>query len=194
MNLPSSKCIRESMMKKRSALTPDAILERSKKICEQIKSTPQYQESNTLAFYYPFRGEVSLKSLWYEATLSGKQCFFPKCDGTEMYFLPADPKTQFLPSQLGMLEPCVDKSNAIAKEALELVLMPLVSFDLFGVRLGGGKGFYDRAFDFVIREKSPFLLGVAYQFQASPQLEKKAWDIPLNAIATEDNVEYFLVR
>ena len=188
MTFPNKILIRQSMIKKRNALTQEYIIRTSKIICETIKLTTLYQQSKNIAFYYPFRGEVCLKALWDDADSQGKTCFFPVSEGTHMDFLPAVPTTEFLPSQLGVLEPSVEKNLAIDKEKLDLVLMPLVCFDTLGMRLGMGKGFYDRAFEFEKRKKSPFLLGVAYEFQKFPLLEKQPWDVLLNAIATENKV------
>ena len=67
--------------------------------------------------------------------------------------------------------------------------MPLVACDEHGNRLGRGKGFYDRAFDFVRTPSAsanpPLLVGIAHECQICPTpLPYESWDVPLAAIAT----------
>ena len=57
---------------------------------------------------------------------------------------------------------------ALGARWLDIVFLPLVGFDRFGVRLGTGGGFYDRAFAFRHGRASwraPRLVGLAYAFQ-----------------------------
>ena len=79
---------------------------------------------------------------------------------------------------------------------VDLLLLPLVAFDSAGTRLGMGGGFYDRSFAFLrdpaYQGKRPYLLGLAYTFQKTPDLLlRELWDVPLNAVATETALQVF---
>ena len=53
---------------------------------------------------------------------------------------------------------------------------------------GYGGGYYDRSFAFLneqVRPTEPLLVGIAYAFQELPEVGNKAWDVPLDFIATE---------
>lgn len=66
-----------------------------------------------------------------------------------------------------------------------------MAFDLSGNRLGMGKGYYDRTFEFIKHGDywhRPILLGLAHERQKSPNLAANGWDIPLDAIATNERV------
>jgi 5-formyltetrahydrofolate cyclo-ligase len=72
--------------------------------------------------------------------------------------------------------------------------MPLLGFDGAGTRLGSGAGYYDRVFAFRRRRHSwhrPLLVGVAFACQRVDHIELGRHDVPLDAIVTEDGVEYF---
>ena len=57
-----------------------------------------------------------------------------------------------------------------------------------GHRVGMGGGYYDRSFAFLQQRhhwRKPRMLGIAYEFQKQPAIRPNAWDVPLDAIATE---------
>lgn len=64
----------------------------------------------------------------------------------------------------------------------DIILTPLVAFDRRGNRLGQGAGHYDRAF---AAYPDAWRVGVAWSVQEVEHLVVDPWDIPLHAIATE---------
>lgn len=94
-------------------------------------------------------------------------------------------------NRFGIDEPDTPLHQTTRSYGLDLVLMPLVAFDIEGNRLGMGKGYYDRTLKFLhLRRhwRKPRLVGIAYELQKFEQLPKQAWDIPLDAIVTEKAV------
>ena len=92
----------------------------------------------------------------------------------------------------GIMEPKLGRE--IAAREIDVVLTPLVAFDDHGVRVGVGRGYYDRAFKF-LRHRShwrrPKLVGVAYELQNVPPLAPNSWDVPLWGVVTETRVRRF---
>ena len=69
-----------------------------------------------------------------------------------------------------------------------------MAFDDHGVRVGVGRGYYDRCFRFLNQRshwRRPKLLGVAYELQRVPRLESNVWDVPLWGVVTERGVRRF---
>jgi 5-formyltetrahydrofolate cyclo-ligase len=86
-----------------------------------------------------------------------------------------------------MREPRSGLQRRINPRLLDVVLVPLVAFDVHGWRLGFGAGFYDRKFSFRRRQfvHKPLLIGVGYEFQRIPPQIPSAWDVLLDAVVTE---------
>ena len=65
----------------------------------------------------------------------------------------------------------------------DLVIVPGLAFDRAGVRLGRGKGYYDRWL-----EANPAVrtLGVCFKFQVLERIPAEPHDVCVNAILTED--------
>lgn len=84
-----------------------------------------------------------------------------------------------------------EPAEAASAAPLDVVIMPLVGFDKGGNRIGMGGGFYDRSFADKIAAEPPYLLGLAYECQAVEEIARQAWDIPMNALATEAQLVHF---
>ena len=79
--------------------------------------------------------------------------------------------------------------NLIEAAQCDLMFIPLVAFDSKCNRIGMGGGYYDKTLAFKkggeFKNKT-LLVGLAYEFQKIDSIEKNAWEIPMDAIITED--------
>ena len=76
--------------------------------------------------------------------------------------------------------------------ALDVVLVPLVAYDGTGTRAGMGAGFYDRTFALRLTTGAPpLLVGLAYRWQEVGHLARAPWDVPLDAVLTDQGLRRF---
>jgi 5-formyltetrahydrofolate cyclo-ligase len=61
-------------------------------------------------------------------------------------------------------------------------LIPGVAFDVRGVRLGRGQGWYDRTLSSC---SGAVRVGLAYELQVVAAVPEEAWDMRMHALATE---------
>jgi 5-formyltetrahydrofolate cyclo-ligase len=95
-------------------------------------------------------------------------------------------------NRYGIPEPAV--AETVPARTLSVVFMPLLGFDGDGARLGSGAGYYDRLFAFRRHRhvwRRPLLVGLAYRCQRLDHIELGRHDVPIDAVVTEDGVEYF---
>lgn len=178
------KALRDTMKQIRSKISVSSRTTASQQICTRIRSLEQYRYAKRIALYFSVNGEVDLSGIWNTAPLQGKFCYFPAIneENLTLFFLPATPVTPFKKNRYGIPEPDVSHDLAIPAEELDLILMPLVAFDVRCTRLGMGAGYYDRTF----QDKSNCtLFGVAFQFQRVDYIQPHPWDIPLDAVITQ---------
>ena len=110
--------------------------------------------------------------------------------GDALAWLPYKEDTVLAPDAAGIpAPPCRDPLEALA---LDTVITPLVAWDARGTRLGMGGGFYDRTFARKIPAAKPWLLGIAYPCQAVATLPRQPWDVPLDAVASAENLYTYL--
>ena len=111
-------------------------------------------------------------------------------DGAMSFRVYAGPEN-LVKGPFGLLQPASDAD--IARPGL--VLAPMLAFDARGVRLGYGKGHYDRAIK-ELREDGPcFFAGLAYSQQQVDSIPSELHDIALDWAETPHNsVPLFLAR
>lgn len=95
------------------------------------------------------------------------------------------------PNRFGILEPDIQHNRIMHPRSLDIVIVPLVAFDVQRNRLGMGGGYYDRTFEASrVRSewKRPRLIGVAHELQKQKLLATRSWDISLDAVITEEGL------
>ena len=141
---------------------------------------PHLLGARTVAAYYPLKDEISPMKI-LGALREGQRHAFPWFAHRDARFLWREgPASE--PSPWGVLQPAAD-AEALAPD---VVLVPIVLADRQGIRIGHGKGHYDRALAH-LRESGAAVLtiGLAWESQISETpIAADPWDVPLDAIAT----------
>lgn len=182
------KAYRKRIRELRNALSPEAVADRSRRICERIGQLPEYRRAKNLLCYMAFRNEVDCNNIMLTAKADGKRIFLPKVEGEEIRFYEADPEQgseALMISALGIREPCSGQPFDPEEARDSFMLMPGLVFDEECTRFGYGGGFYDR-----------FLAGcpmanaaVAYELQIlREKLPRDVTDICPDRIITEDRI------
>ena len=184
---------RRRLRQRRRALDEDERQQRSRRLCERLFRQPLFRNSRRIAAYLPADGEVETRTLIERAWDMGKQLYLPVLIpflDNRLWFARYDADTRLVVNRYGIAEPERVHRRRLPAQALDLVLTPLVGFDDQGNRLGMGGGFYDRSFAFLRSRKhwhKPRLVGLAYEFQHLPKLPAQPWDVPLTAVATDED-------
>ena len=70
------------------------------------------------------------------------------------------------------------------EENIDLAIIPGVAFDKHGVRLGYGKGVFDK----LLADSKAFKIGLAYDFQIVDELPREKHDLVMDFVVTESRV------
>lgn len=166
-------------------------------LASQVTRSKFFRTSQRISCYIATNNEIDTVPLIHRIWKRGRTCYLPVLmDGPRkcLWFAPCKPDTPYAINRFGIAEPVVHSRKLITARQLDLVLMPLVGFDMAGNRLGMGGGFYDRSLAFLHGRKiwhRPRLMGLAYEMQRIEKLTSDEWDIPLNAVATEQRLHVF---
>ncbi|WP_296701094.1 5-formyltetrahydrofolate cyclo-ligase [Algoriphagus sp.] len=183
--------IRKKYKQKRKALSEEEVFNLSEAILHQFKNWLKLKsEINHFHIFLPIvrQNEVNTflirdflfeqKKSVYTSLLKPGQF---SMDTVKIY-----PKTKYQIDSLGIPTPL--ESEVISPNDLQLVLVPLLAFDLKGNRIGFGKGYYDK----FLAELNPEVLKMGLSFfPAVPSISSELHDIPLDYCITGENVFSF---
>ena len=79
----------------------------------------------------------------------------------------------------GILEP--DNDKLVNKKDIDLLIVPIVSYDKDHNRLGYGGGYYDR----YLKDYEGKVIGLAFTFQQVEKLPVERFDLPIKTIIDE---------
>lgn len=89
----------------------------------------------------------------------------------------------------GAFKALIPENGAVVEP--EVLIVPLLSFDARGYRLGYGGGYYDRTLE-MLRAKRPTLaIGYAFAAQEVPEVPTEPTDQKLDLIITEKGLRWF---
>lgn len=163
-------------------------------VSKRIRRLRVYRNCKNIAVYLPNDGELDLTPLIQHAWIMKKKCYLPVLDTLitdQLRFAPYNQNTYLRANCYGIPEPDVSTRHLVRAYSLDLVLVPLVAFDIDGNRLGMGGGFYDRTLSYLRNRRywhKPHIYGIAYDFQKVGTLLRQPWDMPMNGIVTDKQV------
>jgi len=137
--------LRGLLLQKRAEFSREKRKELDRAIAAGIIDSPLFKNASMLLIYAPLEQEINLLPLAHMARKRGLPIAFPRCDKEtntmQFYILPEGQK--LLPGAYGIPEPPEDAPECIPDEHA-LCVVPALSYDLTGNRIGYGKGYYDR--------------------------------------------------
>jgi 5-formyltetrahydrofolate cyclo-ligase len=182
--------IRQLKRAQRQLLSATVQQQHSQNLCQNISRERSYKNCHNIACYIANDGEIDPWLIIEHARFLSKNIYLPVLSPfkNSLYFAPYETNSEFRPNRFNIPEPICHPSKWITARQLDLLLLPLVAFDIQGNRIGMGGGFYDRTLAYLrYRQywKKPVLAGLAHEIQKTEQLETQSWDIPLDYIITE---------
>lgn len=195
--MPSRSELRLQLRAQRRGLDPALRAEFNARISQHLTQSRLFLSSARIAMYWAGYGEASTQAAAQRAWALRKRVFLPVLLGpfhNHLRFAPFTRNSVLQNNCFDIPEPRVSHAQLLPGISMDLVLVPLVGFDNHGMRLGMGGGYYDRSFAarlFRRYWRKPRLIGVAYELQRVPDLERQPWDITLDGVVTEKQLYLF---
>jgi 5-formyltetrahydrofolate cyclo-ligase len=192
--------IRQEVRKARKTLTKQQQRQASDQLLSHLIAHPKVLTSYSISATLPYDGEIDLTSFIEWCWQQNKEVYLPVVHPNEagqLVFIKYNRETEMVINRYGIKEPkLITESthfiNASPATDLDLVLTPLVAFDLQGNRIGMGGGYYDRLLSpWFIKKTGPYPIGVAHDCQCIRSLPIQDWDIPLPEIITPQQHFHF---
>ena len=136
--------LRKDIAQRQKNLSKEWIEAESKKIQKLVIESEEYQKAESIFTYINFGKEVVTIPIIEDALRSGKRVGVPLCLGKGIMEVHEIISLENMtPGAYGILEPAKD-TPLMKKEEIDFGIIPCVSCNKKGDRLGHGAGYYDR--------------------------------------------------
>ena len=166
---------------------PDAS---SRRIWDRLLALPQLALARTVMTYLDIDGEVRTRVYVPELWRLEKRVVVPYCVAHELRLFQLDSMDELIPGTWQILEPKAElraRPDRRPQAAdLDLILVPGLTFDRSGGRLGLGKGYYDRFLKYV-RPDAP-KIAPAFECQLLDEVPVSPHDVRVDMVVTENAV------
>lgn len=153
----------------------------SMQICKRIIDSTEWKEAKTVWLYAALPDEVNLNMLIQDAKQCGKRILLPVVDGDDLQLRFYDPQHMATQGKYNIDEPTAHCPSLSNLYEIDLAIIPGRAFTRDGLRMGRGKGYYDRTLAAIRCPK----WGVAFACQIVEELPTDPWDIRLDSIVDE---------
>lgn len=175
--------LRKIFLAKRKALSTKEIELNTQKISEQFFNHVQLAGIKNIHLYLPIENKQE-PNTWLLVERIQKErpqirITIPRIQGEEMDSVLFEDRTQLSQNQWGILEPT--RGGVIEPDEIDLIVVPLLAFDLNGHRIGYGKGYYDK----YLKKCKPGSLKVGLShFGPTDPIEVGPYDVALSMCVT----------
>ena len=172
--------MRNEFLSMRNKIPKGEVLERSKKIINNLIALKEYNESRTIMYYVSFNNEVYTHDI-IKKELKQRKIAIPKVVNQEIEpSLIIDFGNLISTGKFGILEPI--ELLKVSYKNIDSVILPGLVFDKKGNRIGYGYGHYDK---FLGKVKHAVKIGLAYDFQIVDEVPNDKHDVPVDFIVSE---------
>jgi len=166
---------------RRRCIRAEVLARASRAACEHIARASCFAAVRHVASYAALPWEVDPGELEHVgAHEAHPEFYYPCVEGEGLVFRRARRLT-LRPGRFGIPEPPSD-APSLPDDVGTVILVPGMAFDRRGHRLGSGKGFYDRTLS---NHPDAIRVGVGLETLIVDAIPDDPWDIPMDAIATE---------
>lgn len=174
--------LREQYRKMREKMTAQYKHSLDIEIASRFLCTREYMNAKTLLTYVSRDTEVDTIGIIHAAFANKKQVAVPKCEGNGvMKFYLINSMDDLKKGYASILEPDISKCRLLEDFSQSVCIVPALSFDPEGYRLGFGGGYYDR----FLSTYRGLSVGLCYGSFVKWELPRENFDIAVDLLVTD---------
>ncbi len=173
--------LRKNLAEKRNGIAFKSFKDKS--ILENVISLSDYYEAEAVLCYVSFRSEIDTTAIINRALSDGKTVAVPYCENKQgsMSFYKISSLSELKTGAFGISEPDINFNKRLEVPEKSIIIVPGLSFDRKGYRIGYGGGYYDR-FLSLNRAKS---VGLCYDELLCVNIPTENHDVPVDTVVTD---------
>ena len=156
------------------------LAELSLDILARLSMNVHFQQAQTILAYYSLPDEVNTHSLIEQLLEKGKKVLLPVViDRENMILREYTGRQDLKKGALHIMEPIGKQFPEQVYSQIDIAIIPGMSFDQRGNRLGRGKGYYDK---FLQQVPYIYKIGICFDFQKVEQVPSGDTDIRMDEV------------
>ena len=155
-------------------------------IAQELFSLDEYKNADKILIFVSLFDEIDTESIINSALSSGKTVAVPCCKNKfgEMEFYLINSLDELKTGTFGVREPDIEINKKLEDFEKSIIIVPGLSFDRDGNRIGYGGGYYDR----FLANYSGVSIGLCYGEMMSDSIPTDKYDIPVDIVVTDSEV------
>ena len=176
----NKKELRNIIRERKRQFSGQQLEELSLLVLDRLRRNIRLQQARSILLYYSLPDEVNTHQFIDELVYRGKQVFLPVVvDGENMEIREYTGSKDLRQGSFHIMEPVGRLLPEDEYGKIEAGIIPGMSFDKSGHRLGRGKGYYDRM---LVQLDHAYKIGICFDFQKTETVPTEATDIKMDAI------------
>ncbi len=170
--------MRKQIRAAKATQEPHTLTANSRILLNQIEQHPHFIAARTILLYHSLSDEVQTHDFiekWY----TQKKILLPVVQGDELELRHYTGKECLSSGSFQIEEPQGEPYTDF--QEIELSIIPGMSFDKQGNRLGRGKGYYDK----LLPKLTSYNIGICFDFQARENIPTEPFDRRMDEVWTE---------
>lgn len=183
----TKKNLRLKIKQERRLLNKNLKNQLDNNVYENIIKYINLKRYNLILSYISTEIEVSTRKIIEFCLENNIDVAFPRCaQHRKIDFFYYEQNSIFEKSEYGIFEPVLDKNKPVVNFDKTLCMVPGLSFDKNGYRLGYGGGYYDR---FICDHPNIVTIGICYHKNMTDCLPIGIYDKCVNYVITDKTME-----
>ena len=171
--------LRKHLLEKRDATSAELRDITSEKIHENLKKNSSFINAQNIACYFSIGSEVKTYDMMLDILKQGKNLLLPRIIDNNIQFHIVSNLEKLEKGTFEIMEP---KDGCEKAKKIDCILIPTVGISKLGVRLGYGRGYYDR----FLSSTDAVKISLTYSKQIVKSIPNDSHDITMDWIVTED--------
>ena len=175
--------LRIQLKKIRADVTPIDRREQEREIHRSFLNLPCYREADAVLCYYSIGSEADTHTLIKKMLTDGKTVYLPRCvpNTCNLEFYAVTDLDKLQPGRFPVPEPEPKPEHRFVSAEHPVCVLPALGFDMYGFRLGYGKGCYDR----FLAGFSGVTAGITFHRCVLQNIPHASHDLPCDIVITE---------
>ncbi|MCB1273965.1 MAG: 5-formyltetrahydrofolate cyclo-ligase [Leucobacter sp.] len=185
----AKQALRTQVRAARRGMTPESAAAASAGLTARLVDLVSGRAARSVAAYFPVRNEPDTRDFLAWARDRGVEVLLPVSRADGLMDWVADTGQAYAEGAFGIPEPTGERRSPLAVAGVDLMLIPACAVDRRGMRLGWGRGYYDRCLSAL--PSPPPVFALIHEAEFLDEVPSEPHDTPVAGIVTPERTLEF---